>query len=354
MVEWGEFRFNELFKLLPIKNKLVKSNLDRNGNIPVYSSESENNGIVGYSNNKPFFIVNKDFPIYIVFGDHTRSFNIATKDFCVMDNVKVLSPKKIISVKSISFIISAWKRTIPNKGYSRHWSFAKNVFFQLPTKNGEIDFDFMENFISQIELERIEKVQNYLDVTGLKNYNLTADEVQVLEEFQNGKVEWSEFKIGDLFSINSYKKRFDANKITISETGNPYVVRTALNNGVRGYINEDEKFLNDGNTISFGQDTATMFYQEKPYFTGDKIKIVKSKGDFLNKTNAHFFISTMTKAFSSFSWGGSSFSVKIIENQKIKLLTLNNNQPDYEKMEILISAIQKNVIKDVVDFSFKK
>ena len=48
------------------------------------------------------------------------------------------------------------------------------------------------------------------------------------------------------------------------------------NNGQKGFINEDESFLNDGNTISFGQDTATMYYQEFPYFTGDKIKIVKS------------------------------------------------------------------------------
>ena len=47
------------------------------------------------------------------------------------------------------------------------------------------------------------------------------------------------------------------------------------NNGQKGFINEDESFLNDGNTISFGQDTATMYYQEFPYFTGDKIKIVK-------------------------------------------------------------------------------
>jgi hypothetical protein len=315
---------------------------------------TQNNGIRGYIAEDEKYLNDGNT---LSFAQDTFSVFYQKERYFTGNKVKVLKAKfentteKVMKYLTVSFQKSLSKST---------WGLGSTIEtigktkIQLPTKNGEIDFDFMENFISQIEAERIEKVQNYLDVTGLKNYNLTKNEKEVLEEFQNGKVKWSEFKIGDLFSINSYKKRFDANKITISETGNPYVVRTALNNGVRGYINEDEKFLNDGNTISFGQDTATMFYQEKPYFTGDKIKIVKSKGDFLNKTNAHFFISTMTKAFSSFSWGGSSFSVKIIENQKIKLLTLNNNQPDYEKMEILISAIQKNVIKDVVDFSFKK
>ena len=68
----------------------------------------------------------------------------------------------------------------------------------------------------------------------------------------------------------SYKQRFDANKVTLVENGGyPYIVRQGSDNGQKGFIYADEIYLNDGNTISFGQDTATMFYQEKPYFTGD-------------------------------------------------------------------------------------
>jgi hypothetical protein len=59
--------------------------------------------------------------------------------------------------------------------------------------------------------------------------------------------------------------------------------------------------------------------KRKPYFTGDKIKILKPKDKRFNKNNAQFFISTMMKAFSSFSWGSSSFNVNIIKNQKVSL-----------------------------------
>lgn len=211
----------------------------------------------------------------------------------------------------------------------------------------------MESFIRKIEAERMAQLEAYISATGLNDYTLTEEEKQVLDDFENGKIEFSEFKIGNLFEINSYKKRFDANKVVISEIGEPYVVRTALNNGVRGYINENKVYLNEGNTISFGQDTATMFYQEKPYFTGDKIKILKSKDDKFNKQNGLFFIATMTKSFSSFSWGGSSFNIEIIGNQLIKLPT-QNKEPNYKTMEILISAIQKQVIKDVVLYTDKK
>lgn len=228
-----------------------------------------------------------------------------------------------------------------------------NAKIQLPTKNGEIDFDFMESFIAELEAERIAELEAYLAATGLKDYTLNDKEKEVLDTFEKGQITFNEFKIGDLFEINSSEKRFDANKVDISEIGHPYVVRTSLNNGIRGYINEDEQFLNEGNTISFGQDTATMFYQEKPYFTGDKIKIVKSKDNKFNKSNAQFFIATMTKSFSSFSWGSSSFNVNIIASQLITL-PKKAKQPDYEIMETFISAIQKLVIKDIVLYADKK
>ena len=61
----------------------------------------------------------------------------------------------------------------------------------------------------------------------------------------------------------------------------------------------------------------------------------------------------MTKSFSSFTWGGSSFNIKIIANQLMKLPT-QNNQPNFAIMETFISAIQKLVIKEVVLYADRK
>ncbi len=212
----------------------------------------------------------------------------------------------------------------------------------------------MKSFISDLELERILKLENYLSKIGLSDYRLTNKEKLALDSFINNETKLHQFKIGDLFSINTYKKKFDANKVTISfDKGDPYVVRTSQNNGVRGYINEEKQHLNEGNTISFGQDTATVYYQEKPYFTGDKIKILKAKDSFFSKKNAFFFVTSMTKSFSSFSWGSSSFNIEIIKKQSIELL-IKDGKPDYEAMETIISAIHKLVIKDIVLYVERK
>lgn len=153
-----------------------------------------------------------------------------------------------------------------------------------------------------------------------------------------------------MFEILSYKKRFDANKVQLENQGHPYIVRTALNNGLKGFLNEDEKYLNEGNTISFGQDTATMFYQEKPYFTGDKIKILKPKYSRFGKANALFFITEMTKSFSNFSWGSTSFSVDTISDQQVSLPITPENKIDFDFMEAFIRELEEERIRELAAY----
>ncbi|MCD7856803.1 MAG: restriction endonuclease subunit S [Clostridiales bacterium] len=153
-------------------------------------------------------------------------------------------------------------------------------------------------------------------------------------------VEWGEYTLGDLFEIKSSAKRFDANKVAINSLGKyPYIVRMGYNNGQKGFLNEDEIYLNEGNTISFGQDTATMYYQEAPYFTGDKIKILHPKLCKFRKENAQFFLTSMKQAFSGFSWGSSQFNEGVLKKQTI-LLPFKNHEIDFAFMESFIAELE--------------
>lgn len=346
-----------MFEINPTKYYKLKNEeiLSENGNVPLISNSSTDNGVKGFSNLLANNIGNSITCSDTTLGAETMYYQ--ENDFIGYSHIQHLVPKFEPFNKYIANVIISACRVSTSKKYDYGNKFNREAMnktiIQLPIENGKINFSFIKKFISQLEAEHIAQLELYLSVTGFKNYILTVEEERILENFENGKITFKEFNIGELFEINSYKKRFDANKVVISESGKPYVVRTSLNNGIRGYIDEDEIYLNDGNTISFGQDTATMFYQEKPYFTGDKIKIVKSKDNKFNKRNAQFFIATMTKSFSSFSWGSSSFNVNVIANQSITL-PKKDKQPDYETMETFISAIQKLVIKDVVLYADKK
>ena len=356
-VKWGEFKITDIFDVKNTHNILSNEIVENSGNVPYLCASAEKNGVSTYISYNDD-LIDKGNCIFI--GGKTFVVTYQENDFFSNDSHNLalylkFSEKRKKDVQI--FIASCITRSV---GYKYSWGNSishkkiQNDYVSLPiTPENKIDFDFMEAFIRELEEERIRELAAYLKVSGFDNYELSKCESEALAHFN--ELKWKEFRIGDLFDILTSKKRFDANKIKILNEGKyPYIVRTSLNNGIKGYLNESEEFLNDENTISFGQDTATMFYQSKPYFTGDKIKIVKYKNGLFNKINALYFLTVMNKSFVNFSWGSSSFNVDIIKDQTIMLPVTSDGSPDYAFMETFISAVQKLVIKDVVLYADKK
>lgn len=370
-VEWGEFELWILFEKIKVnglkyKTSSLPSTPNQEYNLPALTAWIQNQWLNNYVPREWATILKNVISISANWANTWATF-YQKKEFTVLQDsytIRWIYDDHALSDNQSLFFVSLisktiyWKYERTNKAW---WERIKKDKIHVPIKDWKIDFDFMDNFIAELEKNYLKEekylsdreINAYLQVTWLKDYELTGDELNLLKDFEEGKFEWKEFKIwwdNGLFTINSSKKKFDANKVNILDYWKPYVVRTANNNWLRWYLDEDEQFLNDWNTISFGQDTATMFYQEKPYFTWDKIKIIKSKDNKFDKSNTHFFITSMWKAFSTFSRWQSSFNVKIIEKQKI-LLPVLIDQPDYELMKTFITAIKKLVIKDVVVYN---
>ena len=176
--------------------------------------------------------------------------------------------------------------------------------------------------------------------------SLISERIANLErEFKASGGKFGEFRIGDLFCIQTPKRKFDANKIQFGGQY-PYVARGDKNNGIRGYINESTQYLNDENTISFGQDTATMFFQRDKYFTGDKIKIFKPINFCLNSRLANYIIASMRRGFSNFAWGSSSFNVGILKEVKIILPTLGG-EINFSFMEKFIEELERERVEEL-------
>ena len=324
--------------------------------LPVLTAGIENQGLNNYAPRDNATILKNVISISAN-GANTGATFYQNKEFTVLQDAYAISFKEeLLNDNQYLFLTGAIAKSIyGNFAWTDKagWEKVKKEFIQLPTKDGKIDFEFMDACIRELEEERIRELSAYLTVSGLDNYELSSEEKESLEKFNLEIDTWKLFKVQDVFDVRSSKKRFDANKVEILNYGFPYIVRMSTNNGIKGYINQDEQLLNQGNTIAFGQDTATMFYQENPYFTGDKIKILECKYDNFNKINSMFLISVMRKSFSTFSWGANSFSEKVINNQEIKLPT-KDGKIDFEFMELLISAVQKLVIKDVVLYADEK
>ncbi|PTK05742.1 restriction endonuclease subunit S [Mammaliicoccus sciuri] len=171
--DWNHFNITDFLDNITVRIKLGNKHISDNGTIPVYSSSTERNGLFGYTESNATFIVDEDNPYYIIFGDHTKSMFLIKHSFCVMDNVKVLKPNKYDEL-FLLFLLTSWRKSIPDLGYARHWSEAKTSVFKLPVNsNGEPDYDYMHTFMEKKLAENTSKLNSYLSAVN----NLHSNEL---------------------------------------------------------------------------------------------------------------------------------------------------------------------------------
>ncbi|GAA9414314.1 hypothetical protein BTM427_02060 [Helicobacter pylori] len=167
---------------------------------------------------------------------------------------------------------------------------------------------------------------------------------------QLNAIKWGEFKLGDLFEVLSSKKIYHANTIKIHDTqienSYPYVVRAATNNGIKGFIVDDPHYTNEKNTLSFAQDTFTVFYQKQPYFTGNKVKILKPKFAFKSPKILHFISAILQFILKPLTWGLGSTTESIAEFKfslplKPTAKTQTLKDIDFNFMETFIAELEQ-------------
>lgn len=358
-----QFKISEVLQWQPQKEidplKISDLTVEGDYSYPFYGQATINNGIISFQTLTPKVLNNKDGKPTILIHSNNQNIVYLETPFYLKDGHGATSvlQSEILNEKNALYIITCIKKVITKKfAYNEKATKValKNTYIELPVNaSDEIDYDYMEKRIRELEEERIRELTAYLSVSGLSNYKLDDKERKSLKTYQDKTIEFNNFKLGAgekrLFDITSPKKRFNAN--TIKFDGKyPYVARSSTNSGIRGYITQDVKYLNNGNTISFGQDTATIFYQEKPYFTGDKIKIMTYRDMELSPELACYLLTVMRKAFQSFSWGESSFNENILKNIEIPLPVKKDGTIDYDFIKTFVKAQEKESIKCVVNW----
>ena len=317
--KWQKYKITDFFTSVPVSKKLTKTELVDDGIITVYSSEMSNNGTFGYTNKKPDFLISNKTPFYLIFGDHTKSMNIADLDFCVMDNVKVLKPTIDISILIIKYITTVWKKSIPELGYARHWSIAEKTDILLPTcNNGQPDWEYI------IMQESEKKIENLICISESK-HKVKIDK-------------WKDFSIGELFNVVKpdvlHTKDVDEN---IKEI--PYVVRTKFDNGIKYKVKKTKQMNpSPAGTISFGAENATFFYQDEEYVSGRDIYYIDTRK--ISKYACLFLVACLQTITKKYTYNYGMFP-ELVKKERLKLPITKDAKPDWKYME--------NYMKNIMD-----
>ena len=221
-----------------------------------------------------------------------------------------------------------------------------NAYIQLPTKDGKIDFEFMDACIRELEEERIRELSAYLTVSGLDNYKLSSEEKEALENLKS--VQWKEYNLEKLFGKSTRGKRLKSDDRVNGSL--PFITAGEANTGISDFIgNEVEVFSKNTITIDmFG----SAKYRNYNYGGDDHIAVVHTEK--IKPESAIFVTSAIHKSSYNGQFNyGHNFYAKDADALNIMLPT-KDGKIDFEFMELLISAVQKLVIKDVVLYADEK
>lgn len=156
---------------------------------------------------------------------------------------------------------------------------------------------------------------------------------------------WGVFIFENFFQINSTSSGIDRNKLINKEGQYPYLTRTEKNNGYDSFVCKqvDTYSVDNGNVITIGLDTQTIFYQPHAFYTGQNIQVLRCQK--LNKKIAHFLIPLIKRQMEKFSWGGNGATLTRLRRSKILLPVDSQGEPDYEFMESYMRQIEMQLLE---------
>lgn len=304
-----------------------------------------NNGILGKTDINAKIFKNNTITIDMFGNVFYRQF-----DYKMVTHARVfsLTPKFSINEKQGLFFVNSLYYLSKKFGFDNmcSWEKIKDDIIQLPVKNNEIDFDFMESFVAELEAQRVAELEAYLKASGLDNYELSSEEQNAIINFDN--IKWAKFNLECLFGKSTRGKRLkSADRI---EGNLPFVTAGEGNEGISAYISNDVDIFEKNTT------TIDMFgsakYRNYKYGADDHIAVVHTEN--LPKNASIFITSAIHKSSHNgkFDYGNNFYATDADELNI--MLPEKNGKPNYEIMESIVSAIHKLVIKDVVEYANKK
>lgn len=339
-VKWGEFKYKEVFNRIEQGRRLKKDD-QIDGTIPFVMSGTTNAGVVNYISNPVASFPKNAITIDIFGNTFYRNYAFGAGD----DTGVYWNDATAYSSNAMLFFAVAMQKSMMGRfsyGKKLRSSQSEDFTMHLPvTDDGTIDFDFMESFIAELSA--------YLTVSGLDNYELSNNEMAIIERYKKHQIPFSEFEFIKIFNNIKQGRRLKKDDQLPGDI--PFVMSGTTNTGVIGYIsNPVARFPKNSITIDiFGN----SLYRNYDFGAGDDTGVYWNTEKEYSRTCMLFFAAAMGRALR----GKYSYGKKLRSSQSIHFkmqLPTKDGKPDYDAMAALISAVQKLVIKDVVLYADRK
>lgn len=272
-----------------------------------------------------------------------------------------LSPKFEMTQRQGLFFANAMTYLKSKFGFENmcSWEKIKEDTILLPkTEDNKIDFEFIENFVRELERARLRELEAYLVATGLNNYELTAIDHSTLDNFKH--LQWKEFRIGDLFErISTQKLPYKAKELSKQPTVDyplPCLTSSFMNQGLNYYIpRKGATILSNVISIPSNSDVYRAYYQSRDFTVLSDAYAIQWKDESVKLTGKQylFMVACINKVtdLPIYSYKNKLGGWNVVKDKYITLPTKDGTHPDLAIIEQLSSTLQKIVIADVAKYT---
>ena len=334
--EWQEFKIGKIFEQLLRGNNKGHSNEDCQFGVSYNGAKYNDNGVTGFvETNGKFKIFKGNAIVFVMTGEGSVGLSVYKKeDFVPSSNVFV-GYSSVLNRWNGLFLVTAINNGADryNYGYIRNEKRLFNEKILLPVNSdGLPDWQFMEDFMKQIERDKIATVLSYYN-NSLNNKGLRGG----VERWIPSKSCWAAFAIQDVCEIHSGVR---LTKQDMQEGKIPFVGASDSNNGITAFIaNKNASLDKDVLGVNYNGSVVENFYHPYECLFSDDVKRLKIKSKQVGKY-AYLFLKTMILKQKSKYQYGYKFNATRMAKQKILLPVDASNQPDWINIERFMQQME--------------
>ncbi|WP_192485245.1 MULTISPECIES: restriction endonuclease subunit S [Cysteiniphilum] len=338
-ISWLEFNVKDLF-IIERGQRLVKKNR-KSGEIPLITAGFNNNGVAGFISN----IENKTFSHAITIDMFANVF-YRDYQFKCDDNIHVLTSNKLSKYAGI-YVLNSIKKAIQgifSYGKQLRLKSLLQLKILLPTLDNENPcYEYMEFCIKKKYKEKLINYKNFLDSKLLE---APKQKIKPLKE-----VEWQEYSLNKLFDEIQRGKRLKKADHIKGETA--YVSSTSNNNGVDGFIGNDNKvrLFSKCLTVANSGSVGSCFYQPYNFIASDHVTKLENK--LMDKYIYQFIGTVVLRLAEKYSFNR-EINDKRIKREKILLPVDSQGKPAYQYMGSYMQNIEHQRLKKIKSYLDRK
>lgn len=335
---WSAFTLGELFDIYTGKD-LIYSSLTY-GEYPVIGHKAENNGITAYTKELDGYTL-YDNTSTISLGDRGNFFAaVQSRPFYIGTRVKALTAKFRSNTHILLFIATLINKESFRFSYGRNsCDRTDNITIKLPSINikGKLfpDLDYIEKLTKEHLIPLLPSKSKAIWKNQYDNKPIHSTHISL------DSVKWDWFVLSDIFEQVYKGKSYNAQDLIFlpfkTSSSLPYATRTDENNGIKGFVlNNNFSDIESSNAITIGDTTSTIYYQDSDFICGEHIVILRSQH--LNKYRAMFIVSILNKERFRYCYGR-AYTLANIKKTKLRLPIKQDGSLNLEFMENYIKSL---------------